>query len=113
MKLAIVAMILALLLAACSAEPLSQNGEPGRTLSVRAGQKLDLELQTIGPGEYASPPAVSSPAIQFLGVALVSPAVPAGPTQRFSFQAMAPGTAIIVFHHSGQNPTVEDTVSVR
>jgi hypothetical protein len=108
-----VATIVALLLAACGPEPLAQSGVPSKTLSVVVGQKLDLKLQTIGPGEYASPPAISSPAIRFLGVAYVSPFVPAGPTQRFSFQAVAPGVAIIVFHHTDQNPTVEDTVELR
>jgi hypothetical protein len=112
-KVAIPATIVALLLAACGPEPLAQSGLPGGTLSVVVGQKIDLKLQTIGPGEYASPPAISSPAIRFLGVAYVGPPVPAGPTQKFSFQAVAPGMAIIVFHHTGQNPIVEDTIEVR
>lgn len=111
MKVAIAAA--ALLLTACGAEPLAQDGAPGKTLSAVVGQNLDLKLQTIGPGEYASPPAISSPAVRFLGVSLIGPAVPAGVTQRFSFQAVAPGSAIILFHHTGQNPMVEDTVEVR
>ena len=110
MNVAIVAA--ALLLAACGSEPLSQNGVPERTLSVTAGQKFDLTLQSIGPGEYSSPPGISSAAIRFLGVSAVGPAVPAGITQKFSFQAMAPGSATIVFLHTGQNPTVEDTIAV-
>jgi hypothetical protein len=112
MKVAPVATIAALLLA-CGPEPLAQSGLPSGRLSVVVGQKLYLKLQTIGPGEYASPPAISSPAIRFLGVAYVGPAVPAGPTQRFSFQAVAPGLAIVVFHHTGQHPMVEDTIEVR
>jgi hypothetical protein len=113
MKVAIPATIVALILAACGPEPLAQSGLPRGTLTVVVGQKLDLKLQTIGPGEYASPPAISSPAVRFLGVAYVGPAVPAGPTQKFSFQAMAPGLAVIVFQHTSENPTVEDTVEVR
>jgi len=103
----------ALLLIACGAEPLAQDGAPGKTVLVRVGQSLDLKLQTIGPGEYASPPTISSAAVRFLGVSLIGPPVPAGVTQRFSFQAVAPGSAIIVFRHTGQNPVVEDTVEVR
>jgi hypothetical protein len=113
MKVSLVATIVALLLAACGAEPLAQDGVPSKTLSLVVGQKLDIKLQTIGPGEYASPPAVSSPSIRFLRAALVSPAVPAGSTQRFSFQAVALGLAIIAFHHTGQSATLEDTVEVR
>jgi hypothetical protein len=111
MKVAIIAAALGL--TACGPEPLSQNGVPGKTLSVNVGQTLDLKLQSIGPGEYVSPPVISSTAIRFLGVSAVGPAVPAGVTQTFSFQAVAPGSAIIVFHHSAQNPVVEDTVEVR
>ncbi len=101
------------LLAACGTEPLAVSGSPNRTLFVALGQELDLTLQTVGPGEYQSPPTVSSPSIRFLDVAFVGPAVPAGPTQRFRFQAEAPGEAIILFQHSGSNPPVSDTVEVR
>jgi hypothetical protein len=38
--------------------------------------------------------------------------VPAGPTQRFRFEAVSQGVAVIVFHHTGQSPTIEDTIIV-
>ena len=63
-------MFTVLLLAACGNEPFAANGIPSRTLSVRVGQELDLTLQTIGPGQYESPPTISSPSIRFLDVAL-------------------------------------------
>jgi hypothetical protein len=50
--------------------------------------------------------------VRFLEVRLVTPAVPAGPTQRFRFVAVRPGQAIIVFHHTEQGQVVEDTVNV-
>ena len=105
-------VVTALLLAACGLEPLAVNGSPSRTLSLVVGQELDLTLQTIGPGEYESPPTLSSPSIRFLDVAFVTPTVPAGPTQRFRFKAEAPGQTIILFLHSGSNPAVSDTVEV-
>jgi hypothetical protein len=86
---------------------------PSHTLSIKAGRELQLTLQTIGAGVYASPPTVSSPAIRFLDVSLVTPATPAGPTQQFRFEAVAPGTAVIVFHHTDQGPTIEDTINVQ
>ena len=78
-----------------------------------AGTEFTVTLQTIGPGEYSSPPSVSSAAVHFHDVSLVSPYVPAGPTQQFRFAAMMPGKAIVVFQHTGFTPTVEDTVNVR
>jgi hypothetical protein len=101
------------LLGGCSSDGLvSANGAPPRTLSLGLGRELGLTLQSVGPGEYMSPPLVSSSAVEFLDVSLVTPAVPAGVTQRFRFRAAAPGQAVITFHHTGQGPTIEDTVNV-
>ena len=102
----------ALGLAGCGQGPLEANGVPSQTLSIKAGRELELTLQTIGPGAYASPPLVSSAAVRFLDVQLVTPAVPAGPTQRFRFEAVGPGVAVIVFHHTVQGPAIEDTINV-
>ena len=104
--------IAALGLVGCGQGPLEANGSPSHTLSITAGRELELTLQTTGPGEYASPPAVSSAVVRFLDVRLVAPTVPAGPTQRFRFQAVGPGVAVIAFHHTAQGPTIEDTVNV-
>ena len=99
------------LCAACSS-PLEVNGAPSRTLSLAVGQEVDVRLQTIGPGQYASPPAISSSAMRFLAVSFVGPPVPAGPTQLFRFAAAAPGQAIVAFHHTGLDPEVDDTMNV-
>ncbi len=108
----LVSVALVLALAGCGQEPLAANGAPSQTFSVKAGRELELTLQTVGPGEYASPPTLSTSAVRFLEVRLVTPAVPAGPTQRFRFVAVRPGQAIIVFHHTEQGQVVEDTVNV-
>jgi Na+/phosphate symporter len=106
------------ILAACACsgkDPVSVSirGATSQSLTVSAGTRFTVTLQTIGSGEYASPPTVSSGAVRFLGVSLVSPYVPAGPTQQFRFDAATRGTAIIVFQHTGNDRTVEDTVDVR
>jgi hypothetical protein len=101
---------------ACSGkDPVSVSieGSTSQSLTVPAGTRFSVTLQTIGPGEYASPPTVSSEAVRFLDVSVVSPYVPAGPTQRFRFDATTRGKAIIVFQHTTTNRTVEDTVNVR
>ncbi len=102
-------------LAGCTTEPLEPlkvRGSQGQTFSLAVGQELDVTLQTIGPGQYESPPSVSSLSLRFLDVAFVGPFVPAGPTQEFRFEGTAPGQAIVVFTHSGNNPTITDTVNV-
>ena len=105
-------VLIALALSSCGEGSLEANGLPSHSISIKAGQTLELTLQTIGPGEYASPPSVSSPAVRWRDVHLVAPAVPAGPTQRFRFEAVAPGRAVIAFHHTVQGTTIEDTVDV-
>jgi hypothetical protein len=103
-----------LLLTGCGSEgPTDPDESTGRAFTVQAGQHLEIRLQSIGPGEYRSPPTVSSASIRFQGVSLVTPHVPAGITQRFRFQAVAPGRAIVTFQHSERSPTVVDTVDVR
>ena len=99
---------------ACSEEvPTGLVASPGRTFNLGVGGELQLRLQTIGPGEYASPPQLSSGAVRFVGVGLVSPYVPAGPTQLFSFVGASPGSAVITFVSTGTSPTVVDTVTVQ
>ena len=105
--------LLGLAVSACGQGSLEANGLPGHSLYIKAGQTLELTLRTIGPGEYASPPSISSPAVRWRDVSLVTPAVPAGPTQRFRFEAVASGRAVITFHHTVQSTTIEDTVDVR
>lgn len=65
----------------------SIKGSNSQTFIVPAGSEFTVTLGTVGPGEYSSPPTVSSEVVQFLDVSLVGPYVPAGPTQRFHFSA--------------------------
>jgi hypothetical protein len=90
----------------------SANGSPARTFSLKTGQELELTLQSIGPGDYASPPLISTAAVKLLDVTVVGPHVPAGVTQRFRFSAVSPGEAVITFQHSGNDSTIQDTVDI-
>jgi len=105
----------ALSLAACRSDAIVSVaiGESNRTIMVTLGQELDITLGTVGPGEYASPPTISSPALRFLDVSYVGPIVPAGPRQLFRFKTVERGTAIVVFQHTGMGQAVADTVIVR
>ena len=108
-------IVIAFVVACGSDNPvgISITGSTSRTFAVPAGFQFSVTLQTIGPGEYSSPPAVSSSAVQFRDMSQVIPVVPAGPTQRFRFLAVAPGSTVVRFTHTDRNPMVEDTVLVR
>lgn len=94
--------------------PLAERASPSRTIRVAAGQELHLTIGTVGPGEYASPPSVSAPVLQFLGMEFVGPFVPAGPQQEFRFRAAAPGLATISFHPLATTPRFRhDTGAVK
>jgi len=85
----------------------------GQTLRVAVGEELDLTLQTVGPGEYRSPPSVSSSSLQFLDATPITPTSRWGIAQVFRFKGVAPGQAIVVIRHSGNSPVMSDTVNVR
>lgn len=82
-------------------------------LAVRVGTEVRIRLQSIGPGEYASPPTISSASLRFEDVVLAAPHVPAGVTQEFRFTAVAKGQAVVAFTHSDNGPMIQDTVNVR
>jgi hypothetical protein len=106
-------VLVALALAACGKSPLTVTGEGGRRLSTTVGREIRITLGTVGPGEYESPPEISSSSVTFEEVAVVGPTVPAGVRQEFRFRAAARGEAVIRFLHSDDDPVVEDTIDVR
>jgi len=102
------------LLAACSADRLVDATQyPGGPITVAAGQEFALTLGTLGPGQYASPPEISSLVVKFVSDSFVGPVTPAGPRQEYRFKAVTWGLATITFRHTGDNPTVQAVVQVR
>ena len=86
-----------------------------RRIRVAVGQELRITLGNTGPAEYEVPPQVSSTVISFLGVDVIPPFNPGGPTQQFRFQAVRVGTALIHFRrllYGTVISTVDDTVEV-
>ena len=79
------------------------NGDGGRRLMAAVGDTIEVTLQTIGPGHYGSP-VLSSGSVVFLGESSAGPAIPAGPTQLYRFEAVASGLAEITIAHTG-DPT--------
>jgi hypothetical protein len=105
-----------IVLCGCHSTPLELHAS-FRALSVPIGQEFNVRTQTIGPGQYSSPPPIAGAAVRFLGMGDPGLPVPAGATQKFLFRAQAVGRSIITFHPEdgmpGQvRPDIQDTVYV-
>jgi len=79
------------------------NADAGRTAVAGVGDKVEITLQTIGAGSFGNP-NVSSGSVVFLGQSSVGPPIPAGLTQLYRFEAVAPGRADITIPHTGDLP---------
>ena len=79
------------------------NADAGRVVVTAVGDKIEVTLQTIGPGQYGNA-RVSSGAVVFLDESSVGPPVPAGPTQLYRFEAVDSGQADITVPHDGDPP---------
>jgi hypothetical protein len=92
---------LALLMTASAGDaPLQLDGRNhGQSIATSVGRRIDVSLQTIGPGQYGEP-RVTSSAVRFIGIAPTGPPNPGGPRQLFHFEAIAPGSAVIDIPHS-------------
>jgi hypothetical protein len=87
-----------------------------RTIVASVGQEIQITLGNVGPAEYESPPRISSGVVTYLGVDVIPPYNPGGPTQRFRFKAVGLGEAIIDFRRLlGDSVifTVHDTIQAR
>ncbi|HEY4933981.1 MAG TPA: hypothetical protein VII23_20645 [Terriglobales bacterium] len=84
----------------------------GRQVVATVGQKIEITLQTIGPGSYEETPQISSPAIRFENVHSGWPQNPGGPTQVYIFRAAAQGKAEIQIPHINSEPMMRPTFVV-
>jgi len=93
---------------------LKQSNQPGQLqqrayhFAVAPGDKIDITLQTIGPGQYETP-TVSSGSVRFLGESTAGTPNPAGPRQLFRFEAMTVGRAEITIEHTILDPPLPQT----
>ena len=79
------------------------NADAGRTVVAAVGDKVEVTLQTIGPGQYGNP-IVSSGAVMFLGEASAGVPNPGGARQLYRFEAVATGRTDITIPHTGDVP---------
>jgi len=112
----VLAALLVVAVVACRADSVLGLDDHSQTRSASVGQEVDVTLGNVGPGEYESPPVMSSNAVTFLSVDVIPPYTPAGPTQRFRFKAVTAGTAVVTFRRTLSGAVmsiVEDTIQVR
>ena len=110
---AVLRVLFSVALSACGAvAPTEAIARNGAVYSIAVGEEISLRLQSIGPGEYQSPPLLSNGALRFVDATVVGPSVPAGVTQRFRFRGSAPGKTVITFQHSNSGARLADTVVV-
>jgi hypothetical protein len=112
----VVLSVIVFVVTACSADAVLGVDSRSQSISARVGQEVDVTLGNVGPAIYESPPMISSNVVTYLGVDVIPPYNPGGPTQRFSFKAVGPGQAIVTFRHTLDGAlvsVVEDTIKVR
>ncbi len=79
------------------------NTDLGRSVVVAAGDKIEVTLQTVGPGQYGDP-VISSGSVRYLEESDAAIANPGGPRQIYRFEAVASGRAVITITHTGGFP---------
>jgi hypothetical protein len=81
----------------------------GHAISVTPGDRIDVTLQTIGPGRYETPTVSGS--IRFLGESDAGLQNPGGPRQLFRFEAVTVGRGEITIPHTILEPPFPQTPS--
>ena len=111
---------LSILLLACADKTSTvapdQSDQRDHRIVSHAGQDILITLGNVGPAQYATPPQLSSTAVTYLGVEVIAPFTPAGPTQQFRFRAVHPGETIVTFRRllgDSLVSMVRDTIEVR
>src|SRR5512143_37372 len=100
---AFVALVLTVCCHSSKARISLDNSDSGKSITAQVGDTIEITLQTIGPGQYATP-SVSSGSIRFLGEFSAGLPNPGGPRQLFRFEAAAPGRAAITIRRTGEDP---------
>jgi hypothetical protein len=117
LRLALVLLVVSVANACHERSPFEVYGPAAATFFIGIGQQIDIHMQTVGPGEFGSPPTLGGSTIAFLGVG-PGPIDPGGITQVFHFKGVTAGTTIITFQSIDNTPgfpqvNVVDTVTVR
>jgi hypothetical protein len=113
-----VGLTLVLVLVACEAAGIVSipPDQHNVSIAVYPGDEIRIALGNVGPAIFEDIPQISSTSIRFLGVDVIPPFNPGGPTQQFRFSAQHSGQAVITFRRLLGDSVVSrvvDTVEVR
>ena len=79
------------------------NGGAGQSVVASVGEKIEVTLQTVGPGQYGDP-ILSSGSVKFLEESSAGTPDPGGPRQLYRFEAVSTGQVNITIPHTGDLP---------
>lgn len=79
------------------------NDGAGQSVAALVGEKIEVTLQTVGPGQYGDP-ILSSESVKFLDESSASRPNPGGPRQLYRFEAVSSGKVNITIPHTGDLP---------
>ncbi len=76
------------------------NGDTGQSVVASVGEKIEVTLQTVGPGQYGDP-ILSSESVKFLDESSAGTPNPGGSRQLYRFEAVSSGQVNITIPHTG------------
>lgn len=79
------------------------NGSAGQSVVASVGEKIEITLQTVRPGQYGDP-ILSSRSVKFLEESSAGTPNPGGPRQLYRFEAVSSGKVNITIPHTGDLP---------
>jgi hypothetical protein len=79
------------------------NGGAGRSVIASVGDKIEVTLQTVGPGQYGDP-ILSSESVKFLAESSAGAPNAGGPRQLYRFETVSSGRVDITIPHTGGLP---------
>ncbi len=80
-----------------------ENGDAGQSVVASVGEKIEVTLQTVGPGQYGDP-ILSSESVKFLEESSSGTPNPGGSRQLYRFEAVSSGQVNITIPHTGGLP---------
>ena len=79
------------------------NGDAGQSVVASVGEKIEVTLQTVGPGQYGDP-TLSSESVKFLEESSSGTPNPGGSRQLYRFEAVSSGQVDITIPYTGGLP---------
>jgi hypothetical protein len=97
--------------AACGGQAVDSDAPP--TVTGLVGQQINLDVRSVMNTGWDSIPQVSPAVLRFISMTQPSALVnPGGPTQRYTFEALAIGRAMVALHRAGTSEVVTFVIAI-